>query len=233
MVGTHRTRRGLIAMVAMLAAAATLVPATSASAANDYGSLTAQWWTWVYAQPAVDVGAANTNPLIDTTGQFAAAGQENGIGPANKYFFLTGTFGGPLVTRTVTVPHGKALFFPIINNEVDNAVSPVTDYTVPQLRAIVTANIDAATEHTATFDGQPVDVFRSTSPTFDYTVPDEHSIYTYIGAIGPQFEGRIKPAVADGYWSVLPPPTPGTHILTFHSASPGFSLDVAYNLTVL
>ena len=82
----------------------------------------------MYAQPAVDVGGTNTNPLLDTTGAYAAAGQENGIGPANKYFFLTGTFGnaythGP-VTRTATVPKGKALFFPIINYEADNAVAP-------------------------------------------------------------------------------------------------------------
>lgn len=88
-------KRTLGTILAILCtAAATLVPAQAASAANDYGNLTAQWWQWVYAQEAVDVGGTNTNPLLDSTGAYATVGQENGIGPGDKFFFLTGTFGG-------------------------------------------------------------------------------------------------------------------------------------------
>jgi hypothetical protein len=215
-------------------AAATLVPAPAASAAQDYGSLTARWWQWVYAQPASDVGGTNTNPVLDTTGTYATAGQENGIGPANKYFFLTGLFApGGKVTRTVTVPEGKALFFPIFNSELDNAFDPPTNNSVPQLKAIAKDQIDAATELTATLNGKAVTIFRSTSPTFQYTVPDENSIYDYFGAVGPQFEGTIKPAVADGYWAYIPPPPPGGYVLKINSADRnGFKLDVTYNLTV-
>src|SRR5262245_14186981 len=145
MVGARGLRRGLIAIAGMFAlAAATVVPATSASAANEYSNLTARWWTWVYAQPAVDVGGTNTNPLLDSPGQFASLGQANGIGPADKYFFLAGTAGGA-VARTVTVPHGKTLFFPILNYDADNAVDPPTDNGVPALKAIAKANMDAAT----------------------------------------------------------------------------------------
>jgi hypothetical protein len=232
-VETHGIRRGFGTILAILCiAAATLVPAPAASAAQDYGSLTARWWQWVYSQPAVDIGGTNTNPLLDPTGEYATAGQENGIGPGDKFFFLTGTFGGD-ATRTVTVPYGKALFFPIFNYEADNALDPPTDDGVPELKAIAKAKIDAATELDATFDGDPVKIFRSTSPTFDYTVPDENSIYDYFGLVGPQFEGRIKPAVADGYWAYIPPPSPGKHVLKFHSAdNTGFSLNVTYNLTV-
>lgn len=79
-------------------------------------------------------------------------------------------------------------------------------------------------------------ICRSTSPTFQYTVPDENSIYDYFGLQGAQFEGTIKPAVADGYWAYLPPPLPGDYVLTFHSEGPDgpnkFILDVTYNLTV-
>lgn len=226
-------KRALGTILAILCiAAATLVPASAASAANDYGNLTARWWQWVYSQPAVNVGGTNTNPLLDSTGEYATAGQENGIGPGNKFFFLTGTFGGG-ATRTVTVPQGKALFFPIFNYEADNAVDPPTDYGVPKLKAIAKAQIDAATKLDATFDGKAVKIFRSTSPTFSYTVPDENSIYAFFGLTGPQFEGRIKPAVADGYWAYVPPPSPGQHELKFESASSaGFSLNVTYHLTV-
>ena len=233
MVKSHRVKHWLGTILGIVCiAAATLLPAPAASAGSQYGNLTARWWQWAYSQPAVTDGDTNTNPVLDSTGQYAAAGQEDGIGPANKYFFLTGTFGGD-VTRTVTVPEGKALFFPIFNSEVDNAVDPATDYGVPKLKSLAKAQIDAATELEATFDGEPVTYFRSTSPTFDYTVPDENSIYDFFGLAGPQFEGRIKPAVADGYWAYIPPPTPGTHTLEIHSASSaGFSLNVTYHLTV-
>jgi hypothetical protein len=89
------TRHGFVAIVTIVVlAAATLIPATTTQGGGKYGNLTARWWQWVLAQPAVDVGGTNTNPLLDTTGDFAAVGQENGIGPGNKYFFLTGNFGG-------------------------------------------------------------------------------------------------------------------------------------------
>jgi hypothetical protein len=65
-------------------------------------------------------------------------------------------------------------------------------------------------------------------------VPEENSIYEYFGLVGPQFEGRIKPVVADGYWAYIPPPSPGEHILEFDSAaaSTGFELHVTYLLTI-
>jgi len=218
-------------LVLIWVAVATVVFAPTASAAKDYGSLTATWWQWVYSQPATAVGGTNTNPVLDSTGEHATAGQPAGIGPANKYFFLAGTFGGA-AERTVTVPRGKTLFFPIFNFEVDNAVDPVTDYKVPKLKEIAKTNVDGAKDLTATFDGAPVVIFRSTSPVFDYTVPDQNSIYDYFGLSGPQFEGRIKPAVADGYWAILSPPTPGQHELNFTAESTaGFSLNVTYHLT--
>lgn len=200
---------------------------------GQYANLTALWWQWVYAQPAMDVGSTNTNPVFDSTGAYAAAGQENGIGPGNKIFFLTGSFGANVV-RTVTVPEGKALFFPVINFEYDNAVDPPTSYNVPKLRELAAASIDGATALYARINGAPLDIFRTKSPTFDYTLPDENSIYDYFGLIGPQFEGRIKPAVSDGYWVYVPPLPAGSYLLQFGGAIPatGFSIDITYNLTI-
>jgi hypothetical protein len=201
---------------------------------GKYANLTALWWQWVNAQPAVDVDGTNTNPVLDTTGEYAAVGQEDGIGPGNKTFFLAGTFGGD-VMRTVTVPEGKALFFPVINFEADNAVDPPTENTVPQLRALAKAVIDSVTSSYARLDGSPLEIFRTKSPIFDYTVPDENSLYDYFGLVGPQFEGRIKPAVADGYWAYIPPLPPGEYILEFGgtgTSSGGFSLNITYRLTI-
>ena len=225
--------------VALLAiavvAGTTIVPATTASAQGKYGNLTARWWQWAQAQPAVDMGDTNTNPILDSTGEFAAVGQEDGIGPGNKYFFLTGTFGGDPVTRTVTVPQGKSLFFPIFNIEVDNAVDPPTSFRVPELRAMAAAIIDGAIVDSlvARLDGEDVDIFRTTSPAFHYTVPEENSLYDYFRLFGPQFEGTIGPAVADGYWAVIPPLAPGEYTLEIESAAQGgFMLDVTYILTI-
>ena len=228
----------LIACTTALLVVAALAPAWADNGkredgAGKYANLTALWWQWVFAQPTMDVDSTNTNPVLDSTGDYADVGQEDGIGPANKFFFLAGTFGGDGV-RTVTVPHGKALFFPVFNIDVDNAVDPPTDNTVPELRALAAGFIDALSTMYATLDGVPVDLWRVKSPVFDYTVPDEDSIYDYFGLVGPQFEGRINPAVSDGYWGYIPPLPPGEYVLQFGSTANdlGFSLNVTYYLTV-
>jgi hypothetical protein len=228
-------------LVLGVAAAATTAALAPAWAGNNgkvedgegkYANLTAQWWQWVFAQPAVDTGGTNTNPVLDTTGAYATAGQTSGIGPGNRFFFLAGTFGGA-ATRTVTVPAGKALFFPVFNFEADNAVDPPTNNTVPQLRAIVEDSIDELASMSATFDGQPVVVFRVKSPTFSYTLPAVDSLYQYFGLVGPQFEGTVKPAVSDGYWAFVAPPSSGAHTVQFTASSTsGFALSVTYFLTV-
>ena len=234
----------LVAVAGLIALPAALLVADDNGKREDgegkYANLTALWWEWVYAQPAIDKGGTNTFPLLDSTGAYAAVGQENGIGPGNKYFFLAGTFGGP-ATRTVTVPAGKTLFFPVINSELDNlpfvgSDTPPTNYTVPELRAMAKVFIDTAILDSlfATLDGVPLEIFRTKSPTFSYTLPDENNIYNYSGAaVGPPFEGTIKPAVSDGYWSSISPLPPGPHVVKFGATTTsGFSLDVTYNLTV-
>jgi len=68
---------------------------------NTYGEWSARWWQWLTAIPAA------TNPNFDTTGANCAVGQ---VGPV---WFLAGTFSSapPKITRSCTIPHGKALLF--------------------------------------------------------------------------------------------------------------------------
>jgi hypothetical protein len=42
----------------------------------------------------------------------------------------------------------------------------------------------------------------------------------------------VFPAVADGFYLMLRPLSPGTHVLKFGGTSFGTALDVTYNLTV-
>jgi hypothetical protein len=181
-------------------------------------------------------GINNTNPVLDKTGTYAAVVQENRIGPGNRFFFLAGTFGGS-ATPTVTVPKGMVLFFPTINVQIDNAVDPAPD---PALVAHEPCQIAAMLIDTnevvqsATLDGQPIATFRMRSMPFAYKVAEAHSVYTYFGLVGPQFEGTIAPYCTDGYWAVLGPLAPGQHVLEFHAADKtGFAVDVIYYLTVL
>jgi len=234
-----------------LALALAGVPVTGALAQDNgmrqdgngkYAELTARWWQWVYGQPAVDTNGTNTNPLLDSTGAYATAGQERGIGPANKYFFLAGNIGGD-TTRTVTVPRGKTLFFPVINYEADNAVPPNPDGSlvnnkVPALRKIAGDFVDATESKYARLDGKPLQDVRVKSPTFAYTLPEENSLYHYYAVNfdpvydGPQYQGTIQPVVSDGYWVAIPPLAPGEHTLEFGGSSSGFALNLVYHLTV-
>ena len=231
------TLTALAIAVALLAVVAlTGVPAADngkrEAGEGKYADLTALWWQWALGQPFVDVGGTNTNPVQDSTGEYAAAGQENGIGPANKFFFLAGTWGGD-AERTVTVPKGKSLFFPVIDWDMDNATLPPTNFTVPELRAVAKANIDLTISTYARLDGVPLEIFRTKSPTFAYTLPAENTVYDYF--YGPDwsvFDGMTIPAVSDGYWVYIPPLAPGDYVLEFGSSHAWFSVNVIYHLTI-
>lgn len=208
-------------------------PAAANGNGGKYSELTARWWQWVFALDApTDANGNNTNPLLDTTGEYAARGQEDGIGPANKYFFLAGSFNPGSVERTVTVPAGKTLFFPVINAWVDNTGDPPTTYSVPELKSIAAGFVDSNTSRYARLDGRDLETPRIQSPVFAYFLPDENNLLNVqFGVSGPNFVGRVQPAVSDGYWTVIPPLTPGEHTLEF-GGSGGFTLDVIYHLTV-
>jgi hypothetical protein len=80
-----------------------VLPPQSSSHGQTYGEWAADWWTWVQSIPA------DINPVLDATGADAAVDQTGSV------WFLAGSFSGD-AERTVTIPTGKALFFPIINN---------------------------------------------------------------------------------------------------------------------
>ena len=83
-----------------------IVPPHQRYEGKTYEQWSARWWQWAFSMEVYG------NPLFDTTGKLAANGQTGDV------WFLGGVFNGePSATRTITVPQGKALFFPIANNE--------------------------------------------------------------------------------------------------------------------
>jgi len=191
-------------------AAAEVLPVETSGA--SYGEWSARWWEWALSIPAA------INPILDTTGVNCGKGQ---VGNA---WFLAGTFGGT-ATRDCTIPAGKSLFFPLINNI---AFDPKGNETVIDLRMLAAGLIDAAVDLTCTIDENPcadnLRSFRAQSPIFEAIVRT-HSI------VAPKF---YNPMVSDGYWLLFAPLDAGTHTLVFGAqTSTGFSTSVTYTLTVM
>jgi len=210
----------LLAVNGYAAAAAKPVP-PNANAQGGYAALSADWLEWLIAIPAPD------NPLFDPTGADAAQGQ------AGNVWFLTGTTGGA-ATRTVTVPAGTFLFFPIINffwvntpEYGDPEWSPEQEESV---RAFLASHVDTAHDVQLQVDGRSVSnvpALRISGAVGSCTIPDDN-------IFGAPFASGPHACVADGYWALLQPLAKGSHTIHFSGglAADGFTLDVTYHVTV-
>jgi len=191
-----------------------IAPPNSEPYGKTYSEWSARWWQWVYSIPVAE------NPVTDPTGQYAGEGQS---GPV---WFLAGNFGGTTV-RDVSVPEGKSLFFPVLNqNWVEFPDDP--PYTIPELRAIIRPYMDNATLACA-IDGKAVknlSFYREDSVVFTTTVPD--------GNLLGLPAGHYAPCVDNGYYLMLDPLKPGQHTIHFTgiNSDASFALDVTYHLTV-
>jgi hypothetical protein len=207
-------------------------PVNSKPFGASYGTWSARWWQFVYQFPIHNPPYTGPiyNPLFDETGSQCTLGQ------AGRVWYMVGVFNeSGSATRSCTVPSNVALFFPILNTEWDNnCIDP--PLTVEQLRQIAAEGIDLTTELHASFDGAPLTKdlfgFRATSPVFTYVLPPDDNIAQLFGC---DVSGVTDPAVADGYYLMMAPLTPGQHTLNFGGTlgDPiNFSLDITYNLTV-
>jgi hypothetical protein len=206
------------------ALALTMVASVSPAQYPRASHLASSWWQWALETPASE------NPLTDTTGQFAAVNQPNG-----RVWFLAGNTGGTTV-RTVTVPVGKALFFPIVNVfDVEDAIiaGGVKLFLIPkpvQVAQTVVSNIIAtATGLSCEVDGSPVPI---TTANLEQSTP--FSLHLPADNILGVPAGVYFPAVDSGYYVLLPPLSAGQHTIHWAGSITFFplSLDVTYNITV-
>jgi len=199
-----------------------VLPPQSDPFGKTYGEWSGAWWQWAFSIPAWE------NPVLDLTGEYAAVGQS---GPV---WFLAGTFGGT-AERTVTVPPGKALFFPIYNyvwvnmpEYGDGPWSPEQEAFARQLSkdqvdnapAPLACNIDG-------YEVADITAYRCQTPSgeaYMVTLPED-SLWSIYGVL----PGTYGPSVDDGYYLMLAPLPAGTHTIHF---SAGEYLDVTYHLTV-
>jgi hypothetical protein len=183
---------------------------------KSFAEWSAEWWQFVFSLPTSE------NPILDTVGTACAVGQH---GPV---WFLLGSFGSVPVLRTCSIPEGKALFLPVVNQADINA----TTQTVRELRAEIAPCGDAATALVAEVDGEPIENLRRSrvkSVPFEITVPQG-------GLIDP---GTYSPGVSDGFYLMLKPLSVGQHTIHFSGREPArakctaVDVDTTYMLTIV
>ncbi len=165
------------------------------------GEWSVEWWRWALSYPR------DSNPLLDGTGKGCAAGQS---GPV---FFL-GALEDPSrqvvisVRDECRVPEETHLFFPIFASivlgtggggedcgeceEVDGHLEPVKLYCM--VDGTWLADLEQHRE--------------SSSGCFDITLPEDNLEARAAGDYS---------ACAGGYWIMLPPLPPGTHIIRYQA----------------
>jgi hypothetical protein len=209
-----------------------IAPPGSHPYGKSYSEWAAAWWQWALSFPTA------VNPLLDTTGQFA------GLGQSGPVFFLAGDFGGS-VERTCTVPAGKALLFPLLNEfylgfpcdarnlpgcEVDQALEQAND--IATLLSFISAPLNGAALSCEIDEHALKDLQRyreQSSAIFSVTLPEDNVFSSFGIPAGP-----YHPCVDTGYYLMVAPLTPGSHKIHFTSqAGDGSaSLEVMYHLTV-
>jgi len=206
-----------------------VIPPKASPYGHTYGEWSARWWQWAYSIPVP------VSPLFDETGAAAGSGQS---GPV---WFLAGVFNvSGAAERTVTVPHGKALFIPMLNAEWDNLCPPNDPpLGTDALRALVIGAIDTVTDMRCEIDGVSqgdlgtalTSPYRATSPVFTVTFPEDNVFQAFGCDVAP---GAYGPFVADGVYLMVAPLRAGNHTIHFTASAygGGFVLDITYHLTV-
>jgi hypothetical protein len=207
-----------------------VLPPNAVLFGKTLGEWSAAWWQYVFSIPASD------NPLFDETGA------KCGVEQSGPVFFLVGVINVSGTARRIcTVPAGKALFFPILNVEDNNAEHPdaPVPLTIAQLLKSVDGFVQLATALHVSIDGERVPnlfAHRAISPTFEITLPavtpPEQNLEQ---ALGFNVSGTIQPVVSDGFWIMIPSLSRGRHTINFGGTfGPpiNFTLDITYRLTV-
>lgn len=159
-----------------------------------------------------------------------------------------------LQERTCTVPKTKALFFPLINvvgwGPEDCTPGATPAECIGELQGFLRTYYNVV-ELVCELDGKACSnqnlLMRGQSPAFTLRIPEQ----SYLVELG-LLAGDRFPAIADGFWVMLPPLSPGEHVLEIKGArwlptaegsctvngnvtecrARGFTTLVRYNLTV-
>jgi hypothetical protein len=195
-----------------------IAPPQSRPHGRSYSEWSAEWWRWVLTIPP------GSNPVLDLTGEHCAVNQ------ADHVWFLAGAFNsGEPVTRSCTIPTGRALLVPLIND----AYFAFPD-DPPETRTEEYVRAQVACAENATFSLVEVDgaAVRDPGRYFEQSVVFE-VVLQEDNLFGAPAGFTLSPSVDAGYYLFLTPLPPGEHTLHWRVTSGcGFSQDITYHLTV-
>jgi hypothetical protein len=157
---------------------------------------------------------------MDTTGDKASIQQSN-----QYVWFLTSTTGFR-AERTVRIPSGKAILFPVINVTISNAEEPTLN-TDTDMISFVKGHMDDIVEKRANIDGEDLFIsekFRIRSPPFDFYFPP-------LNIFGAK-EGPTR-GVGDGYWIFMKPLQPGTHTIRTYGSCMSGKIQISTNMKLI
>lgn len=179
-----------------------VVPPGATVAGKTIAEWTTNWWQW-----GLSFGPS-ANPFYDSHGGFANLNQS---GPV---FFLAGSPGGNN-SRHFEVPSDTYILMPLLVGE-QSQLELGFDKSAAEVRQAAKQQADLIDSLHATLDGVPIPqttlfAHREASPDFNF-------VATWGNALGVP-GGSSGTAVADGYFLMLQPLSPGNHVLTYGGGS--------------
>ena len=197
-----------------------------------------RWWQWAYELPATN------HPLLDPVGTNAAVGQTDPVWFLGSEFCSLYEPCDGVATREITIPAGKALFFPLVNVSWTNqeCVEPDTTLTYTELRKLSADTVEGATDIFLSIDGDVVvdsptflgaQIYRAQTEEFSYHVPAD-SLFLQI-CNDTVVDVDHDPCAGDGLYVMISPLPVGTHTIRFGGAFPslGFTTDAQSTIHVL
>ncbi|HKO99938.1 MAG TPA: hypothetical protein VJU86_23390 [Pyrinomonadaceae bacterium] len=190
-----------------------------AQTGKTYEEWSEAWWKYVLEIPF------ENNPLFDETGANCNFAQSGDV------FFLVSTAGGTATRNECIVPAGKVIYFSLLGavrlKEVDGPEPEIA------ARSSIQGVSKSTRELRVFVDGQDVGIslFPRATPLRTLSTPGFFTIdapeNNVFGLAPNQYHG-----VADGFYLMLAPLSPGPHEITFGGTTAGFSSYVTYNLVV-
>jgi len=200
----------LLASLCFVAHAASepTVPPTQSVEDQSQAEWSKVWWQWAASFDQSE------SPITDQTGELCGAKQS---GPV---WFLAGTYGTHRTVRLCKVPKGKYLFFPLINYVVIRPLDrEVSCKSVMHDAARLTND---ASSLILEVDGKRVEnlaSYRQPSKCFNIAELSTPKQFVF-------------PSAANGYYVMLKPLAPGTHLINFGGALPSMLQAVTYTIIV-
>ncbi len=184
---------------------------------------TQRWWKWAMSIPY------NVSLWKDTYGT------QCGINQSGSVWFIGAPLGGN-VTRSCTMPKGKAVLVPIVDaiNDYpcpDPSFEPATGQTLENYLQIgAVQNINTFTN--LSFTISPLSPFkkqRVTTDLFSFTAAADLQ-----KEVDPCVTGSPQLGVSDGHFVFIEPLKVGHYVLHFHSEAPGYgTTDGDFELNVV